>query len=342
MGRLRWGADSLRLAATTPRVAAVMLRPATAAVRLASHGLPRPNATLRLAAVALLLGATTCSSAWAAPRPDQPMDDSILRRTDSGYRFQTLNLDSADGQRHYAIWIGKPERPAPAAGYPVLYMLDGNAALGALKADELLTLSKGAAPVLVAVGYAGNMRIDRAGRTMDYTPGPPGNDPLTQQPSGGADAFLDLLEQQIKPAVARRVPLDASQQTLWGHSYGGLLVLHALLARPHRFAHYAAASPSLWWLGSERLDAALQGLEPGLGRRLDGQPTTLLLMRGELELAAPRKQPLPAGADPDSQMQGLLKALQTAPHLRVHFQTFPGLSHGPMLDASLRYLLQHQ
>ncbi|MBF3166256.1 ferric enterobactin esterase PfeE, partial [Pseudomonas aeruginosa] len=65
--------------------------------------------------------------------------------------------------------------------------------------------------------------------------------------SGGADAFLDLLRDGMRPAVAAQAPLDTARQTLWGHSYGGLLVLHALFTRPGEFARYAAASPSLWW-----------------------------------------------------------------------------------------------
>lgn len=274
--------------------------------------------------------------AWAQPKPGQVMDDAILRSANSGYHFQTLSLDSADGQRHYQLWVGKPDQAPPASGYPVLYMLDGNAALGGLKPDALQALShKASAPVLVAVGYAGHQRIDRTGRTLDYTPGPARPDPLTQQPSGGADAFLDLMEQRIKPAVAERVKSDPRQQTLWGHSYGGLLVLHALLSRPHSFQHFAAASPSLWWLGPERLAAAQQGFQ----QRLKDTPTSLLLMRGEAEPAAPRSSPTTTAAD-NQAVQALLDNLHQVKGLTVEYKPFPGLGHGPMLDASLEYLLQ--
>ncbi|MGI4839136.1 MAG: alpha/beta hydrolase [Janthinobacterium lividum] len=291
---------------------------------------------LRRGALTVLLGLSACATAWARPDANQPMDDAIVHSRGTGYHFQTLTLDSTDGQRHYQIWIGKPEHPVPASGYPVLYMLDGNAALGALKPDDLRALNQGAAPVLVAVGYAGGKRIDRDGRTLDYTPGPRGSDPLTQLPSGGAEAFLDLLEQRIKPAVAQRLVVDNHQQTLWGHSYGGLLVLDALLTRPHSFQHYASASPSLWWWGPARMNAALAGLAP----RLQGQSTSLLLMRGEDEPGQPHAQPMP-GVQADQPMLDLLRALQPMPGLQVQYRSFPGLNHGPMLEASLRYLLRH-
>jgi len=284
----------------------------------------------------LLALCCVCAPAWAQPKPGQVMDDSILRSVGSGYHFQTLSLESADGQRHYQLWLGKPDQAPPATGYPVLYMLDGNAALGALKPDTLRALShKAAAPVLVAVGYAGNQRINRAGRTLDYTPGPARPDPLTQQPSGGADAFLDLMEQRIKPAVAERLKIDFQQQTIWGHSYGGLLALHALLSRPHSFQHFAAASPSLWWLGPERLAAAQQAF----AHRLQGGPASLLLMRGEAEPAAPHSSPTTPAAD-NQAIQALLAHLQQAQGLTLEYKSFAGLGHGPMLDASLEYLLK--
>ncbi|MFO5890719.1 hypothetical protein ACLBSJ_33455, partial [Klebsiella pneumoniae] len=63
--------------------------------------------------------------------------------------------------------------------------------------DDRWTEDEGAAPLLVAIGYRTPLRIDRAGRTFDYTPASPGQadqrDPLNGLPSGGADAFPALL-----------------------------------------------------------------------------------------------------------------------------------------------------
>ena len=109
-------------------------------------------------------------SAVARPEPEQRMQAAVLQTQGAAYRFSTLDLDSADGQRHYRLWVGKPARPAPAAGYPVLWMLDGNAALSALEPAELERLAGGQAPLLVAVGYRTEQRIERTARTRDYTP----------------------------------------------------------------------------------------------------------------------------------------------------------------------------
>lgn len=183
-----------------------------------------------LLTLALTLALILPLSGLAQERParDLPMDASLLLRQDLAYHFSLLQLDSADGQRHYQLWIGQPNRPAPAAGYPALWMLDGNAAVSSLSAEQLEQLANGRAPVLIAVGYRSDQRFNRSGRTYDYTPRLPGLeqqiDPLTGMPSGGVEHFLELLTRHMRPLVAARAPLDPTQQTLWGHSYGGLAV----------------------------------------------------------------------------------------------------------------------
>ncbi|MFQ6573992.1 alpha/beta hydrolase [Pseudomonas sp. UM16] len=272
----------------------------------------------------------------AQPAPDQSMDTRLLQRQDLPYRFSSLQLDSADGQRHYQLWIGQPRYPAPKDGYPVLWMLDGNAAIGALDAEQLKRLEPSRAPLLVAIGYQTPLRIERTARTFDYTPRLAGvakqEDPLTGQPSGGADAFLELLRERIQPTVAAQVPIDTHEQTLWGHSYGGLLVLHALFTQPGAFQHYAAASPSLWWG-----DQAILTHTRGLAQRLHGQHAQLLLMRGSAEPATPRG---PVDPQAERLTRQLLEALQGTTGLTLKYHNFDGLSHGQTLAASLRYVLK--
>jgi predicted alpha/beta superfamily hydrolase len=278
--------------------------------------------------MALVLAAPV---AVAQPEREQKMDTSLLQRQDLAYRFSHLDLDSADGQRHYRLWVGKPDRPAPAAGYPVLWMLDGNAALGALNSQQLSQLAAGQAPLLVAVGYQTDQRIERTGRTFDYTPAVPGQaeqrDPLTGEPSGGVDAFLDLLTQKMRPLVAGVAPIDLQRQTLWGHSYGGLAVLHALFTRPGAFSDYAAASPSLWWH-----DGAIVREAQGLQQRLGDSRPQLLLMRGSEEPANPRG---PVKGDVERPARELAAGLAKVQGLQVRYERFEGLGHGPMLPASL-------
>lgn len=288
---------------------------------------------------AVLLGLALCASAATAlarPPVDEKMNGQILERQDLPYRFEQQNLDSADGQRHYRLWIGVPKRKAPVGGFAVAYLLDGNAAVGALDEALLRDLDRGQPPLLVAIGTDTPLRIDRVARTYDYTPRrdvPEQRDPLTGEASGGADGFLDLLQQRIKPLIDGHYPIDHQRQLLWGHSYGGLLVLHALLTRPGDFQTYAAASPSFWWGDGAILDA-----QNGFAQRLRDQPLNLLLMRGDQEPAV-NERARSSRVDQGTAAR-FVDALGRNASLKVQYPQFPGLGHGPMLPASLGYTLR--
>ncbi|WP_287810950.1 alpha/beta hydrolase-fold protein [Pseudomonas sp.] len=265
--------------------------------------------------------------ATASARPDLslPSTPNIAQRGSSLYRFTQLDLDSVDAKRHYRVWVGVPKRAAPAAGYPALYMLDGNAVLAALD-DQLLGQVHGdTLPVLVLIGYAVNARFDVVARAYDDTPGLPlGTPSADDRPSGGADQFALLIEQRVKPAVAALAKVDPQRQTLWGHSFGGLFALHVLFTHTHDFQAYAVADPSVWW-GNGVLLGEQQKLAPANRVRL-------LMMRG----TAPKVGRGPAGASevsPEAARQ-LAEGLAGRANVTVDYQELV-LSHGAMFNASL-------
>lgn len=61
---------------------------------------------------------------------------------------------------------------------------------------------------------------------------------------GGGNAFIQMIEDDIKPLVRNRFP--TGREILYGHSLGGLMTLHSLLTKPEAFSCYVASSPSLW------------------------------------------------------------------------------------------------
>lgn len=153
----------------------------------------------------------------------------------------------ADG-RIRRVFVALPEGPPPPDGYRVLYVLDGNAlfpvATMMARSQARRGASTGILPgIVVGIGYPTDTRYDEPARALDYTPPAAG---LTRE-FGGADAFLDFIEHELQPLVAREFPVDARRNALFGHSFGALLVLHALFTRPGLFADHVAASPSIWW-----------------------------------------------------------------------------------------------
>lgn len=76
-----------------------------------------------------------------------------------------------------------PDKAPPAAGYPVLYMLDGNAVMDKLDDAFLQQLFAGSPPVIVAIGYQTALPFDTAARAWDYTPPLKTHEPRARKPA---------------------------------------------------------------------------------------------------------------------------------------------------------------
>lgn len=277
-----------------------------------------------------------CEPAW-----DEPVGPTVVDTGSRVYDFSAFTVDSADGQRRYQIQIASPKRPPPANGYPVAYVLDGNASIAALDEALLTDLDAGEPPVIVAIGYVDTKRFNAKGRAYDYTPRIPQGQAVVDdigRPGGGADLFLDLIDARIKPRVTALTVIDQSRQALWGHSFGGVLALYAAFTRPGSFQRYAAASPALWW----NYGAILQA-EPAFLKRARPEALRIDLTIGELE-QRPRKQngratsPMRESLPPGS-TQTLARRLSSA-GIAVSFTEFPGIGHGPSFNAALVQLLR--
>ncbi len=159
--------------------------------------------------------------------------------------------------RDYRIFVWQPER-LPREPLPVLYLLDGNGmfpiAAAALALQSRRAERTGVTPsIIVGIGYPTSQWIDSKRRSYDYTPSI-GADRLAERPgqrawdeTGGAEAFLDFIQQELEPAISREFAVDHDRTALFGHSFGGLFVLYALLTRPALVRSYVAASPSIWF-----------------------------------------------------------------------------------------------
>lgn len=259
---------------------------------------------------------------------------------------QAFVLASPETGRDYLIQVAVPRRQPPAEGYPVLYVLDGNArfALTLAARDTLFSGSPADLPspwLIVAIGYPGTDRFDTDARAEDYTPpaqrlddtGDPNN-----SPQGGAERFLAFLEARLKPAIADRFPIDARRSALLGHSYGGLFTLYTLLEHPGAFRDYIAVSPSLWWNRGYLLER-LTRLDRNLaGRRL------LIGVGGEEQSPRPGEPPeksrrRQANAMVDNARTAATRLRHHAPGLSVRFLCFPGEDHGTVVWPAMRAAL---
>ncbi|MDM1021259.1 alpha/beta hydrolase-fold protein [Acinetobacter sp. VNK23] len=166
---------------------------------------------------------------------------------------QSFILKSKYTSHDYLIQVSIPNTETPAQGFPVLYVLDGNASF-----DSAANIAKsvgaganrlGLAPVaIVAIGYPDEKTFAVEKRALDYTP--KASEDVQKQAKyqyGGADQFIQFIEKELKPAINSRIKVNPQQQSLFGHSFGGLFVLYAFFTQPQSFQRYIAASPSLWF-----------------------------------------------------------------------------------------------
>jgi predicted alpha/beta superfamily hydrolase len=64
---------------------------------------------------------------------------------------------------------------------------------------------------------------------------------------GGLDDFLKTIETEIKPRIAALTSIDVNNQAIFGQSFGGFAVLHAMFVEPNAFRTFIIASPAIFW-----------------------------------------------------------------------------------------------
>lgn len=265
----------------------------------------------------------------------QLVQSSIADQAVTGYRFETHYLLSEDKQRRYRVYLAIPTQTAPAQGFPVLYLLDGNAVMDTLRTSDLETVAQTATPpVLVAVGYDIATRNDVVARSYDYTPPVYEKERMVTptvrgHQGGGAAQFFSFLQQKIRPLIATRVPTDPSWQGLWGHSYGGLFVLYAANQTNSPFTHYVAADPSVWWY------------EQAVVAHWQQQDVNQLVPKSLMVLVGTQRQRHAARFT--QQSQALFEQLQRLQATGWHllYETYPDAGHGDMIAVALKKTLTY-
>lgn len=358
-------ANAARLSAlTSPLTSPLASRPASP--RPAGRSASAKRRSRATVALFLLLGASVLTHGASAQTPantgargQRAIGETVADHPSSVYRFERHTLDSADGKRHYRIELAIPKMAAPSAGFPVLYMLDGNSAMATLTHDDLTRLARTRPVVLAAIGYDVETRNDVVSRAYDYTPPAYDHGKRTPPPvvrgreGGGAEVFLALIQARIVPLVRARAPVDPKQSYLWGHSYGGLFALHTLFTQPDAFARYIVGDPSAWWndgalvrtwqaFNADRAAGKRIGIFVGTKPRDTPPPMSPPAASAPAAGTAPATSPTaPRAAPPDQRaaVADMADGLR-AGGANVTYETFPQYGHGDMVRASLERALQ--
>jgi uncharacterized protein len=176
---------------------------------------------------------------------------------------ETHKFVSAYNKKEYQLKVLLPSKYAESgsAGYPVLYVLDGDYVTNLFQSTlHLFSLTPELQDVIIVTidGISKSHEQWLASRYYDYTPTADrqadtaiaGFMKTPVVPSGGAAAFLQTMEKQILPWVEKHYKTNADKG-LYGHSLGGLFAAYCLLQKPTLFLKYSINSPSLWWRQGE-------------------------------------------------------------------------------------------
>lgn len=186
-----------------------------------------------------------------------------------------FDLVPAAGGAPYRIFLFIPSGEPPENGWPLLVTTDGNAMFPFAVASLVTqapypTATNVGWGVVAAIGYPTDEPYNAMRRAWDLGPPPVKSYPPYVEGGppvmiGGTGALLDFIETAVIPKITGMVRLDPTRRSLFGHSFGGLFTLFALFERPGLFANWIAASPTIYWEGSEILNnEAKRNTVPGV------------------------------------------------------------------------------
>lgn len=148
----------------------------------------------------------------------------------------SINSQILQEKRFFQVVLPPGYKADLGKKYDVTYVLDGNWNTKLVADVEQLLGDEGRIPHNIIVS------LFNTDRNRDFLP----THNESNRTSGGADQFLNFLKKELIPYINKTYPSDG-ENTIFGHSFGGVFVTYALLTEPQLFSSYIAADPSYWW-----------------------------------------------------------------------------------------------
>ncbi|WP_181881791.1 alpha/beta hydrolase [Helicobacter sp. MIT 14-3879] len=180
------------------------------------------------------------SYTFAKPSQEIP---AIKPEANEVFYISSINMSNTRG-KIYKIHIALPKHNKDKN---IFYTLDGNVFFPMLL-NLIITNKKGffKLPIIVGIGHNSPLAFDRNLRTKDYLPPLEGFLQSEFSGGGGASEFLEFITKKLQPFIYKSFG-KPQKELLFGHSFGGIFVLYAIMNNWEKFTHYVSASPSLWW-----------------------------------------------------------------------------------------------
>jgi predicted alpha/beta superfamily hydrolase len=145
-------------------------------------------------------------------------------------------------QREIKICLPEEYKPGSNIKYDVVYITDGETHL-----DDFLFIYKFAErenflPPLIIIALPNTYTNKGNMRDRDFLPGRT----TDNEKAGGANNFIAFLKDELMPYIDKKFP-TSGENSLFGHSLGGVFTMYVLLKEPDLFANYYCSDPAFPW-----------------------------------------------------------------------------------------------
>lgn len=166
--------------------------------------------------------------------------------------------------RGFQVLVPKEYQVGSDEKFRVIYVLDGTT-MGLIQQSYEFLRKEEFIPPMIIVG------VFNVVRNRDFLPT---NNPEARG-SGKANNFLNFFKRELIPFIDKEYS-TSGENILYGHSFGGVFAMYALLTEPKLFDAYLAIDPSFWWDDEYMLQLTKDKL-PKLSSKLKGARKKLFI-----------------------------------------------------------------
>jgi predicted alpha/beta superfamily hydrolase len=154
----------------------------------------------------------------------------------------SLYSKALNEQRKITICLPEEYKPGSNTRYDVVYIIDGE-----LHLNDFLFIYKFAKrenflPPLILIALPNTYTSQGNMRDRDFLP----DKTSDNEKAGGANNFIAFLKDELMPYIDKKLP-TRGENSLFGHSLGGLFTMYVLLKEPGLFTNYYCSDPAFPW-----------------------------------------------------------------------------------------------
>jgi predicted alpha/beta superfamily hydrolase len=145
-------------------------------------------------------------------------------------------------KRAIDVRLPRGYKTASEETYDVIYLLDGEWNMHNFSFIHSFALEDEFVPPVILVALPNSYIDGQNMRDRDFLP----LEMKNNERAGGGDAFIEFLKKEVIPYIDENYATNG-ENSLYGHSYGGLFSMYVLLTEPDLFETYYCTDPPLGW-----------------------------------------------------------------------------------------------